>query len=95
MNNIQQHIDRIRQKINDKSRQLSQFKKENERLNELLSSSKAHQAVLEEELRGLREQNNILKAATGNMSAPEKAAFEKSINRYIKDIDKCISLLSQ
>ena len=76
-------------------KELSQLRKDNTRLAETVSALKAHQAVIEEELRNLKDQNNILRAATGNMNETDKAAFEKTINRYIKDIDKCISLLSQ
>ena len=95
MEKVEQHIERIRHKIQEKNRELSGLQKENARIMDLLSSSKAHQAVLEEEIRALKEQNNILRAATGQMNEADKIAFEKSINRYIKDIDNCISLLSQ
>ncbi len=95
MDQVQQHIDRIRHKIQQRNRELSQLRKDNARLLEAASAARAHQAVLEEEIRNLKEQNNILKAATANMNQADKAVFERSINRYIKDIDKCIALLSQ
>lgn len=49
----------------------------------------------EVQVKNLQDQNYILKAATGSMSDAEKTAFEQSINKYVRDIDKCIGLLSE
>ena len=43
----------------------------------------------------LEQQVAILKSAAGQMTEPDKKLFEKHINQYIKDIDKCIGLLSE
>ncbi|MEJ7672080.1 MAG: hypothetical protein WKF59_05100 [Chitinophagaceae bacterium] len=42
----------------------------------------------------LDQKVNILKAASGEMSETDQKEFEKRINLYIKEIDKCIGLLS-
>jgi hypothetical protein len=43
----------------------------------------------------LQQQVAILKMAAGEMSEKDKKDFERKINQYIKEIDKCISYLSQ
>ena len=43
----------------------------------------------------LRQQVSILKASAGNMSEADKKEFEKRINSYLKEIDKCIALLGE
>ena len=40
-------------------------------------------------------QLNILKASAGKLEGNEKSAFEKTINKYIRSIDKCIGLLNK
>ena len=42
----------------------------------------------------LDQKVNILKAASGQMTETDQKEFEKKINGYIKEIDKCIGLLS-
>jgi len=43
----------------------------------------------------LEEQQYILKSAAGELNSADKKAFEQTISRYIKEIDKCIALLSE
>jgi hypothetical protein len=43
----------------------------------------------------LEQQVGILKSAAGKMDEADKKLFEKHINQYIKEIDKCIGLLSE
>ena len=93
MNKLQEHITSIEGKL---SLLLSKFKvqkKENERLRK----------ELEEKTRDLEEQKKkteqlSLKLELSSNSENEslrsnKAALEKRINDYIKEIDKCIALL--
>ncbi len=37
----------------------------------------------------------ILKASAGTMTGDEQKQFEKRINQYLKEIDKCINMLSE
>jgi hypothetical protein len=46
-------------------------------------------------IRALEEQQYILKSAAGELNAVEKKAFEQTINKYIREIDKCIALLNE
>jgi hypothetical protein len=43
----------------------------------------------------LRQQVDILKYSNVAMNESEKKDFEKRINTYLKEIDKCIVMLSQ
>ena len=48
-----------------------------------------------ETLETLEQQNLLLKASVSNMDPADKKAMEQKLNQYIKNIDKCISLISQ
>ncbi|MGG9970411.1 hypothetical protein ACQ33O_01350 [Ferruginibacter sp. SUN002] len=71
------------------------LKKENEQLNTMLSNHRSQKENDLEKITQLEQQVAILKSAAGQMSESEKKAFEKNINQYIKEIDKCIGLLSE
>ena len=43
----------------------------------------------------LQQQIAILKVASGQLNEKDKKEFEKKINQYIREIDKCISYLGQ
>ena len=43
----------------------------------------------------LKQQVNILKVSTGTMNESDKKEFEKRINSYLKEIDRCIALLGE
>ena len=85
--------------LNEKSQQLlkqySRLQKENDRLKEELQQSKNREAGTLERVDELQQQISILKLATGDMNERDRKEFDKKINSYIKEIDKCISFLSQ
>jgi hypothetical protein len=43
----------------------------------------------------MQEQITILKVASGELSEKDKKDFERKINQYIREVDKCITFLSQ
>jgi hypothetical protein len=43
----------------------------------------------------LQQQISILKLASGELNERDRKEFDKKINGYIREIDKCISFLSQ
>ncbi len=57
-------------------------------------SHKSNEKNLARKLNLLEQQVNILKASAGKLEGKEKSAFEKSINGYIKSIEKCIGMLN-
>jgi chromosome segregation ATPase len=85
--------------VNDKLQQLlKQYKrlqKDNERLNEQLKEVKLKEKARETQVQELHQQVAILKMAAGEMTDKDKKEFERRLNQYIKDVDRCINLLSQ
>ena len=47
-----------------------------------------------ETIAAMKQEQLILKASINKMDEAEKKEMEKKINGYLKNIDKCISLLS-
>lgn len=62
---------------------------------ETIQKLKTQEEVNQKKIRTLEEQQLILKSAAGELSTTDKKAFEQTINKYIKEIDKCIALLSE
>lgn len=92
---IQQQIQRLKAKFLQLQKMQAQLRKENESQKQLISSLQTGTGLLQENVRVLQEQNHMLKAAASNMSEADKKAFEQTINKYIKEIDKCIALISE
>lgn len=57
-----------------------------------LHQTKQQQA---KQIEALEQQVLILKAASGEMNEKDKKEFEKRINQYIGEINKCIGWLSE
>ncbi len=90
-----EHISRIYNKLQPKLKRLSVLEKENEVLRGEIEELKKMRDLFEKQLVIVQEQNYILKASTSNLSETDKAAMEQTITKYIRDIDKCINLLSE
>jgi len=95
MSVLEQHIKRINHKLQQLLKNYQLLQRENARQSQLI---KAYQESTEKDSQlivSLQEKIAILKAATGNMNEADKKTFEKNINQYIREIDKCIGLLSE
>jgi ABC-type iron transport system FetAB ATPase subunit len=90
-----EQIERIRLKIQALLKKQQSLEKENEKLKAEID----RRSGIEQELKGkvsqMEEQVNLLKASSGQMDEPSKKAFEKQLNHYIREIDRCIAMLSQ
>ena len=95
MESLQDQIKRIHNKLQELLKQHSQSQRDMEKQRAELSVLREQQKLNEEKIRLLQEQNHILQAAAGEMAPGDKKAFEQAINRYIREIDKCIALLSE
>jgi CHASE3 domain sensor protein len=89
-----QHIKRLNEKLQQLLKRFQQLQKDNERQSKRIALLEEEKAKNAEQVMQLQQQVTILKAATGQLSEPDKKEFEKTISRYIREIDKCISLLS-
>lgn len=85
--------------VNDKLQVLVKrylaLKKDNENLSEQLRTLESKKQHYDSTIENLNEKINILQASSGQMKDGNHKEFEKRINDYIKEIDKCIGLLSE
>lgn len=95
MSDLQSNIKRINDKLQKLLRQYQQLQKDNERQSKLIAELQQAKDNNTQHITQLQEQVDILKASTGKMTEAEKKSFEKHINQYIKEIDKCIGLLGE
>jgi len=72
-----------------------QFTTLSEKLQQLLRQYSRLQKENERLKEELQQQVGILKLASGEMDEKDKKQFERKINQYLREIDKCISFLSQ
>lgn len=92
MNEMDEQIQRIEDKVLLLSKEYSlarkevqRLQKENNKLNELLQ---VHNSKAEKP-----NQKDILKVKNNSLTPDEKKELEKKIDDYLKDIDKCLALL--
>ena len=88
-------IKRINYKLQQLLKNYQLLQKENKRQSELLKELQEAKEKDKQNITTLQEKITILKAATGKMNEADKKAFEKNINQYIREIDKCIGILSE
>ena len=94
MSTTEQHLKRIQDKLQQLLKQHTALQKENSRLKEELEKSKQQTGQHNKNIDELKQQVNVLKLNAGEMSEVDKKEFEKRINSYLKEIDRCIALLS-
>lgn len=95
MNNTEQHLKRIQDKLQQLLKQHAAVQKENNKLKEALESAKQKIMAQQKSLDDLKQQVSVLKLNAGEMNEADKKEFEKHINGYVKEIDRCIALLGQ
>jgi chromosome segregation ATPase len=95
MDALQLQLKRITDKLQQAVQRYQLLQKEHEQLNKevqvLREKEKARQIRMDE----LEMKITALQTVTGQLSDPEKKEVEKRINRYIREIDRCIALLSE
>lgn len=95
MGALEQHIRRVNDKLQQVLKDYQQLQKDNLRQSALIEELKKAKETSAQQVETLRQQVGILKAAAGNMNEADKKEFEKTINHYLRDIDKCIGILSE
>ena len=94
MTESEQHLKRIQDKVQQLLKQHTAMQKENQFLKEELDSIKKDALQFRENSDSLKQQVEILKYSNGEMEDKDKKQFEKRINTYLKEIDRCITMLS-
>jgi chromosome segregation ATPase len=91
---INAHIKQVNAKLQILLAQHGKLQNENEQQKKLIESLQQTDAQQKEKLEALHQEQLILKASVDKMDELEKKELEQKINGYLKNIDKCISLLS-
>jgi seryl-tRNA synthetase len=95
MSDLEQHIKRINDKLLQLLKNYQQLQKEHSRQAEQIKQLKEVKQKDDLQIEELKQKVSILKAATNTMNEADKKEFEKNINQYIREIDKCIGILSE
>ena len=95
MSELEVHIKRIHEKLQRLLKQYGELQKENTQLKKELEKSSKQSSQHLQTIETLKQQVEVLKISSGNWDTNDKKEFEKRINHYIKEIDKCIALLSE
>ena len=94
MTTIEEHINSINTKLQLLLKKYAALQKENASLNSEMEMYKKNEKEYLEKIDALEIQAGILKASAGKSNDKEKHDFEKRINQYIKDLDKCMAMLN-
>jgi chromosome segregation ATPase len=92
---LDQQFNTINDKLQQLLRQQARLRKENERLRTELDEWRSKEINYQQKIEELQQQVQILKFSAGEMTERDKKDFEKKINQYVKEIDRCIAFLSQ
>ena len=88
-------LKRINDKLQHLLKQHAIILKENNRLKEELQQVMQKTSTQQKNVDELKQQVGVLKLNAGEMSGEDKKEFEKKINVYLKEIDRCIALLGE
>jgi hypothetical protein len=95
MNQLEDQLGRMNDKLQQLLRKYLVLQKENERLRLDIEEVNNRGNSLLAESEKWRQQAEILKLSKGQMGEAEKKAFEKRLNQYVKEIDRCIAMLGE
>jgi predicted nucleic acid-binding Zn-ribbon protein len=88
-------IKRVHDKLQRLLKEQQHLRQENERLRQSLQETRGRLEQQQAELESWKQKAEINQYATGGMDEQEKKQFEKRINAYLREIDRCIALLSE
>lgn len=95
MTGSEQHLKRIQDKLQQLLKQYAILQKENQSLKDELDQIKKQAEEFNSSAENLKQQVEILKYNNGEMDEEAKKQFEKRLTGYLKEIDRCITMLSQ
>lgn len=90
-----EHLQRITEKLQELVKKYDYLKKENERLKAELMPAKQREVGFLEQISNLEQKIMVLKVGTGKLDDADKKELDKKLHVYLKEIDKCISMLSE
>jgi predicted nucleic acid-binding Zn-ribbon protein len=95
MSTTELHLKRIQDKLQQLLKEYAAAQKENNKLKEELQLAQDKISQHQKNTDELKQQVSIMKLNAGEMSEADKKEFEKRINIYVKEIDRCIALLGE
>lgn len=95
MSDTQQPWKRIQDKLQQVLQQYQVLQKDNDRLTKEVRELRARDAVQAKKIGELENKIAALKTATGQLDEADKKDLDKRLHQYIREIDRCIAMLSQ
>ena len=95
MSNEEQSIKRINEKLQQVAQRYQLLHKENLQLTRDIKVLKEKEEAREKKISDLELKIAAFKTATGRLDDSEKKEIDKRLNHYIREIDRCIALLSE
>ena len=94
MVDIDLQIKSIQDKLQQLLKQQALLQKENTRLKKDLEKANSLIEEKQQTMLALQQQVDVVKLSSGKLNDAEKNALGKRIDTYLKEIDKCLSLLN-
>ncbi len=95
MPDLNEHISLINTKLQQLLKQYEALLTENNKQKQTIGVLQKKQEEFKNELSEIQQQNLILKASAAPLNDADKKELEQKINGYLRNIDRCISLLDQ
>jgi hypothetical protein len=88
-------LKRVHEKILLLLKQYQAVQKENERLKDDLNKMQVRCETISRDSEKYRQQAELLRLTGRGMEESDKKMLEKRLNKYVREIDKCIALLQE
>jgi len=95
MSTTQQPWKRIQDKLQQVLQQYQVLQRDNDRLKKEVTDLKNRDVAQAKKIEELEIKVAALKTATGQLSDAEKKELDKRLHQYIREIDRCIAMLSE
>jgi chromosome segregation ATPase len=92
---LEQQIQKIKNRAQQLLRERDELLQQNGQLKAQLEAQQQHQMQQAQTITALKQQVEVLKMTAGQLDEAGKKELEKTINRYLKEIDKAIALLAE
>jgi cobalamin biosynthesis Mg chelatase CobN len=88
-------LKRITEKLQELVKKFENVKRENERLKSEIIPAKQREMAFMEQVAILEQKVMVLKTGANKLEEKEKKELDKKLHSYLKEIDKCITILSE
>ena len=95
MNAVDHQFTILNDKLQLLLKRMGQLQRENEQLRTDLEQARQAEKAAQAHADDLKQQMGVLKFAAGDMPERDKKEFERTISRYIRQLDKTIAYLSR